>query len=51
MAEETETSKRKNCKKLGFKWQKKKKKLVFKLTINTVLKLGFVASKRRGACT
>ena len=30
---------------------KKKKKLVFKLTINTVLKLGFVASKGRGAFT
>ena len=29
----------------------KKKKLVFKLTINTVLKLGFVAGKGRGACT
>ena len=28
-----------------------KKKLVFKLTINTVLKLGFVAGKGRGACT
>ena len=28
----------------------KKKKLVFKLTINTVLKLGFVAGKGRGAC-
>ena len=31
--------------------KKKKKKLVFKLTINTVLKLGFVAGKGRGACT
>ena len=51
MAEETETTKRKNCKKLGFKWQKKKKNLVFKLTINTILKLGFVAGKGRGACT
>lgn len=29
----------------------KKKKLVFKLTIDTVLKLGFVAGKGRGACT
>ena len=29
----------------------KKKKLVFKLTINTVLKLGFVAGKGRGAYT
>ena len=30
---------------------KKKKKLVFKLTINTVLELGFVAGNERGACT
>ena len=29
----------------------KKKKKVFKLTINIVLKLGFVAGKGRGACT
>ena len=29
----------------------KKKKFVFKLTINIVLKLGFVVGKGRGACT
>ena len=31
--------------------QKNKKNWVFKLTIHTVLKLGFVAGKGRGACT